>query len=110
MPEVNAGMTSGRSVDRLWTPWSVPSALVPSSEAVDILALMYVARIVILESVEVVKRSGRRNYEKCSTGIVENLIIVLYFVRLFDDFSWNRKCLHYRISNLLIGDTKNLVK
>ena len=53
--------------------------LVSSLEAVGILALTYVARIVILENVEVVKRSGRRNYEKCSTGIIENLIIVLYF-------------------------------
>jgi hypothetical protein len=39
---------------------------VPSLEVVDILALMYVARIVILESVEVVKRSGRKNCRKCS--------------------------------------------
>ena len=45
--------------------------LVPSPEAVDILALMFVARIVILESVEVVKRSERRNYRKCSTGMIK---------------------------------------
>jgi hypothetical protein len=40
---------------------------------------MYVARIVILENVEVVTRSGRRNYEKCSTGILEPYYCPLLF-------------------------------
>ena len=53
--------------------------LVSSLEAVDILVLMYVAKIVILENVEVVKRSGRRNCRKWSTGMLEPYYCPLLF-------------------------------
>ena len=55
---------------------------------------------------EVRKKELRKMQHRYS----RNLIIVLYFVRLFDEFSRNRKCLRYQISNMLMGDTKNLVK
>ena len=57
---------------------SVPSDLVSRLEAVDILALMSVAKIVILENVEVVKRTGRRNFRKSGTGIVGPYCFPLY--------------------------------